>query len=92
MCERCCVLLEGIFQVMFSIIAMEFLKLQPEENGYLMAYLGILQMVGGQRKNTHIFMPLRHGDVGLRDEVCKISSVCSGYSGRSDWPADGEVL
>uniref|UniRef100_A0A3Q3W2D4 Organic cation transporter-like protein 2 n=1 Tax=Mola mola TaxID=94237 RepID=A0A3Q3W2D4_MOLML len=35
----------GIFQVMFSIIAMEFLKLQPEENGYLMAYLGILQMV-----------------------------------------------
>ncbi|XP_035508483.1 solute carrier family 22 member 18 [Morone saxatilis] len=35
----------GIFQVMFSIIALEFLKLQPEQNGYLMAYIGIVQMV-----------------------------------------------
>ncbi|XP_033473334.1 solute carrier family 22 member 18 [Epinephelus lanceolatus] len=35
----------GIFQVMFSIIAMEFFKLQPEENGYLMAYFGITSIV-----------------------------------------------
>ncbi|XP_036952644.1 solute carrier family 22 member 18 [Acanthopagrus latus] len=35
----------GIFQVMFSIIALEFFKLTPEENGYLMAYFGIAQMV-----------------------------------------------
>lgn len=35
----------GIFQVMFSVIAMEFFKLQPEENGYLMAYFGIVSMV-----------------------------------------------
>ncbi|KAF0042777.1 hypothetical protein F2P81_004114 [Scophthalmus maximus] len=35
----------GIFQVMFSVIAMEFFKLQPEQNGYMMAYLGIVQMV-----------------------------------------------
>ncbi|XP_030581537.1 solute carrier family 22 member 18 isoform X2 [Archocentrus centrarchus] len=35
----------GIFQVMFSIIALDFFKLQPEENGYLMAYFGIIQMV-----------------------------------------------
>lgn len=35
----------GVFQVMFSIIALEFFKLQPEQNGYLMAYLGIVQMV-----------------------------------------------
>ncbi|XP_076003012.1 solute carrier family 22 member 18 isoform X1 [Genypterus blacodes] len=35
----------GIFQVMFSIIAINFFKLQPEENGYLMAYFGIVQMV-----------------------------------------------
>ncbi|KAM4602366.1 solute carrier family 22 member 18 [Polymixia lowei] len=35
----------GIFQVMFSIIAMNFFKLQPEQNGYLMAYFGIVQMV-----------------------------------------------
>ncbi|XP_070820991.1 solute carrier family 22 member 18 [Chaetodon trifascialis] len=35
----------GIFQVMFSIIALEFFKLQPEQNGYLMAYFGIAQMV-----------------------------------------------
>lgn len=35
----------GIFQVMFSIIALEFFKLEPEQNGYLMAYFGIVQMV-----------------------------------------------
>ncbi|KAM9861387.1 solute carrier family 22 member 18 [Aulostomus maculatus] len=35
----------GIFQVMFSIITMEFFKLKPEGSGYLMAYFGIVQMV-----------------------------------------------
>ncbi|XP_023262062.1 solute carrier family 22 member 18 [Seriola lalandi dorsalis] len=35
----------GIFQVMFSIIALDIFKLQPEQNGYLMAYFGIVQMV-----------------------------------------------
>ncbi|XP_029000268.1 solute carrier family 22 member 18 [Betta splendens] len=35
----------GIFQVMFSIIALEFFRLQPQQNGYLMAYFGIVQMV-----------------------------------------------
>ncbi|XP_074480816.1 solute carrier family 22 member 18 [Sebastes fasciatus] len=35
----------GIFQVMFSIIALDFFKLQPEQNGYLMAYFGIASMV-----------------------------------------------
>ncbi|KAM3876834.1 solute carrier family 22 member 18 [Diretmus argenteus] len=40
-----CGLPAGIFQVMFSIIAMNFFQLQPEQNGYLMAYFGIVQMV-----------------------------------------------
>ncbi|KAF3686751.1 Solute carrier family 22 member 18 Organic cation transporter-like protein 2 [Channa argus] len=35
----------GIFQVMFSIIALEFFKLEPQQNGNLMAYFGIVQMV-----------------------------------------------
>ncbi|XP_029284655.1 solute carrier family 22 member 18 [Cottoperca gobio] len=35
----------GIFQVMFSIIALDFFKLKPEQNGYLMAYFGIVSMV-----------------------------------------------
>ncbi|MED6283865.1 hypothetical protein CHARACLAT_013432, partial [Characodon lateralis] len=34
-----------IFQVMFSIIAMDFFKLEAKQNGYLMAYFGIVQMV-----------------------------------------------
>uniref|UniRef100_A0A672GX76 Organic cation transporter-like protein 2 n=1 Tax=Salarias fasciatus TaxID=181472 RepID=A0A672GX76_SALFA len=34
-----------IFQVMFSIIALDFFKLLPEQNGYLLAYFGITQMV-----------------------------------------------
>lgn len=35
----------GIFQVMFSVIAMNFFKLEAEQNGYLMAYFGVMQMV-----------------------------------------------
>uniref|UniRef100_A0A8C1A2S1 Organic cation transporter-like protein 2 n=1 Tax=Cyprinus carpio carpio TaxID=630221 RepID=A0A8C1A2S1_CYPCA len=35
----------GIFQVMFSIIAINFFQLKAEQNGYLMAYFGIVQMV-----------------------------------------------
>ncbi|XP_075892172.1 solute carrier family 22 member 18 [Nelusetta ayraudi] len=35
----------GIFQVMFSIIALEFFKLDPQQNGNLMAFFGITQMV-----------------------------------------------
>ncbi|KAK2853672.1 hypothetical protein Q5P01_006333 [Channa striata] len=35
----------GIFQVMFSIIALEFFKLEPQQNGNLMAYFGVVQMV-----------------------------------------------
>uniref|UniRef100_A0A3B3CY27 Organic cation transporter-like protein 2 n=1 Tax=Oryzias melastigma TaxID=30732 RepID=A0A3B3CY27_ORYME len=35
----------GIFQVMFSIVSMDFFSLQPEEHSYLMAFFGIVQMV-----------------------------------------------
>lgn len=43
--ESCLFLFPGIFQVMFSIIALEFFKLEPEQNGYLMSFFGIVQMV-----------------------------------------------
>lgn len=40
---------------MFSIIALEFFELQPEENGYLMAFFGIVQMVNCARVQlTHV--------------------------------------
>ncbi|XP_060694791.1 solute carrier family 22 member 18 isoform X3 [Hemiscyllium ocellatum] len=35
----------GVFQSMFSVVAMDYFKLQAEHNGYLMAYIGVLQMV-----------------------------------------------
>ncbi|XP_056268130.1 solute carrier family 22 member 18 isoform X1 [Pseudoliparis swirei] len=35
----------GIFQVMFSVITLDFFKLRPEQNGYLMAYFGVASMV-----------------------------------------------
>lgn len=35
----------GIFQVMFSIIALDVFHLDPQQNGYLMAFFGISQMV-----------------------------------------------
>ncbi|XP_078719750.1 solute carrier family 67 member A1 isoform X2 [Lampetra fluviatilis] len=36
---------KGIFHSMFSLLTMEYFKLQPEQNGYLMSYIGLLQMV-----------------------------------------------
>jgi hypothetical protein len=30
---------------MFSVVAMETFKLLPEQNGYMMSYVGILTMV-----------------------------------------------
>ncbi|XP_058857757.1 solute carrier family 22 member 18-like [Acipenser ruthenus] len=35
----------GIFQVMFSIIAMNFFHLKAEQTGYLLSYFGLVQMV-----------------------------------------------
>ncbi|XP_042197441.1 solute carrier family 22 member 18 [Callorhinchus milii] len=35
----------GVFQSMFSVVAMDYFKLDAEHNGYLMAYIGLLQMV-----------------------------------------------
>ncbi|XP_030650343.1 solute carrier family 22 member 18 [Chanos chanos] len=34
----------GVFQVMFSVIAINFFQLTAEQNGYLMAYFGVMQM------------------------------------------------
>ncbi|NXK73981.1 S22AI protein, partial [Amazona guildingii] len=35
----------GLFQIMFSIISMDFFGLEAVESGYLMSYFGVLQMV-----------------------------------------------
>ena len=35
----------GIFQAMFSIVAMEYFKLGLKENGMVLSYVGILKMV-----------------------------------------------
>ena len=35
----------GVFQSMFAIIAMDTFKLAPDENGFLMSYVGVLTMV-----------------------------------------------
>ncbi|KFO71877.1 Solute carrier family 22 member 18, partial [Cuculus canorus] len=35
----------GLFMIMFSIISMDFFGLEAVENGYLMSYFGVLQMV-----------------------------------------------
>ncbi|XP_059831551.1 solute carrier family 22 member 18 isoform X2 [Hypanus sabinus] len=34
----------GVFQSMFSVVGMDYFKLEAEDNGYLMAYVGVLQM------------------------------------------------
>lgn len=39
--------------MMFSIIALDIFKLKPEQNGYLMAYFGIVQMVRVVQTETH---------------------------------------
>ncbi|NWU14142.1 S22AI protein, partial [Cephalopterus ornatus] len=35
----------GLFMIMFSIISMDFFRLEAVESGYLMSYFGVLQMV-----------------------------------------------
>ncbi|NWZ70278.1 S22AI protein, partial [Acrocephalus arundinaceus] len=35
----------GLFMIMFSIISMDFFGLEAVESGYLMSYIGVLQMV-----------------------------------------------
>ena len=35
----------GIFQSMFSLVSMEFFKLEPQQNGFVMSYVGGLSIV-----------------------------------------------
>ncbi|KAH9496649.1 hypothetical protein Btru_009937 [Bulinus truncatus] len=35
----------GIFQSMFSIVALEIFKLPPEQNSYIMSYIGVMAMI-----------------------------------------------
>lgn len=35
----------GIFQSMFSLVSMEFFKLEPQHNGFVMSYVGGLSIV-----------------------------------------------
>ena len=35
----------GIFQSMFSVVVIENFKLSPDQNGYLMSYVGFIIMV-----------------------------------------------
>lgn len=69
---------------MFSIIALEFFELQPEENGYLMAFFGIVQMVNCAR------VQLTH--VRFLGSCQHNPTICSGRPGRRDREDDCEVL
>ena len=35
----------GIFHSMFAVVAVEYFKLQPEQNGMVMSYIGIVGLV-----------------------------------------------
>ena len=35
----------GIFQSMFSLVSMEYFKLEPQQNGFVMSYVGGLSIV-----------------------------------------------
>ncbi|XP_069105931.1 LOW QUALITY PROTEIN: solute carrier family 22 member 18-like [Argopecten irradians] len=35
----------GVFQSMFSVVALETFKLPPEQNGYILSYIGIITMM-----------------------------------------------
>ncbi|KAK2099891.1 hypothetical protein P7K49_021239 [Saguinus oedipus] len=37
----------GLFMIMFSIISMDFFRLEAAQAGYLMSFFGLLQMVSG---------------------------------------------
>lgn len=61
---------------MFSIIALEFFKLQPEENGYLMAFFGIAQMVN--------CTSVKLTQVRFVGSYQHNPAICSGHSGSRD--------
>lgn len=35
----------GIFQSMFSLVSMEYFKLEPQQNGFVMSYVGVLSII-----------------------------------------------
>lgn len=70
----------GIFQVMFSIIALDFFKLKPEQNGYLMAYFGIASMVSVTQMEMRWFGFFFHDE--LSDARMFVQVVQGGVVGR----------
>ena len=96
-----------IFQVMFSIIGMNFFKLEPAQSGYLMAFFGIAQMV-----RAKLFFYLNDPLIFENDDVvgeynkktCFSSQTeaavrldsgtelsASGHSGLCDWPGNEQI-
>lgn len=47
----------GVFQVMFAVIVMNFFQLEAKQNGFLMAYLGVVQMVHIHIHLMRLFSP-----------------------------------
>lgn len=64
----------GIFQSMFSLVSMEFFKLEPQQNGFVMSYVGVLSIVAQglivgvlSRRFSEPFL--------LRGAICVIASA-----------------
>ena len=60
--------LPGLFMVMFSIISMDFFRLEAAQAGYLMSFFGVLQMVSGCRAHRAGGLPALSGSQGLADQ------------------------
>lgn len=54
--------------VMFSIISMDFFRLEAAQAGYLMSFFGVLQMVSGCRAHRAGGLPALSGSQGLADQ------------------------
>ena len=44
----------GVFQSMFSVVALETFHLPAEQNGYLLSYVGVLTMVSKMSDCTNL--------------------------------------
>lgn len=63
----------GIFQSMFSIVAMDYFKLDPKENGFVLSYAGILGIVSA---TVVSFLEWCHFEILRKLQRCRRDNTC----------------
>ena len=62
----------GIFQSMFSLVSMEYFKLEPQQNGFVMSYVGGLSIVRLQINDKLVLI--------INGDYQKDSVICASFT------------